>query len=427
MVVDVDVGEVELAVGEDDEDALSVVELAEEASVLFVVDAVDVGVEPHLASAEGGVAVTLQSDAVDGFLGEHVAAGGTSLDEDVGKVAFEEDAHARIGCLDAGVEGDFDDFCLAVGIGGEVHDFAARSALRDVVLFVAGEGGDVEALDKVGTFLAVAIDDVVGGALVVFLEHLHMEHVLADKDFLCHADDFVLAVFVEDDNVVDVGTVADELVLLQAGADEAFVAVDVEFLVGFGNLGGDDGFEVLDFSAARMVGTILVLEELEPADGDLRHACQVFVDVGNLCFDAGDELVVLVFREFGDALHLDFEQTEDVLLAHLADELRIEGGEPFVDVFAELVGGVGILEGFAFVDALFDEDAFQGGEEELFFQLVLAYLQFFAQERLGELYGGAQHVADGEELGFVVFDDAAVGRNVDFAVGEGIEGIDGFV
>ena len=58
---------------------------------------------------------------------------------------------------------------------------------------------------------------------------------------------------------------------------------------------------------------------------------------------------------------------------------------------------------------------------------MLAYLQFFAQERLGELYGGAQHVADGEELGFVVFDDAAVGRNVDFAVGEGIEGVDGFV
>ncbi len=39
----------------------------------------------------------------------------------------------------------------------------------------------------------------------------------------------------------------------------------------------------------------------------------------------------------------------------------------------------------------------------------------------------AQHIADGEELRLVVLDDAAVGRDVDFAVAEGIEGIHGFI
>ena len=41
--------------------------------------------------------------------------------------------------------------------------------------------------------------------------------------------------------------------------------------------------------------------------------------------------------------------------------------------------------------------------------------------------GMAQQIAHGEELRLVVHDDAAVGRDVYLAVGEGIEGIDGLV
>ena len=39
----------------------------------------------------------------------------------------------------------------------------------------------------------------------------------------------------------------------------------------------------------------------------------------------------------------------------------------------------------------------------------------------------AQHVAHGEEARLVILDDAAVGRDINLAVGEGIEGIDGLV
>ena len=39
----------------------------------------------------------------------------------------------------------------------------------------------------------------------------------------------------------------------------------------------------------------------------------------------------------------------------------------------------------------------------------------------------AQHIAHGEELWFVVLDDAAVRRDAYLAVGKGIEGIDGLI
>lgn len=39
----------------------------------------------------------------------------------------------------------------------------------------------------------------------------------------------------------------------------------------------------------------------------------------------------------------------------------------------------------------------------------------------------AQYITHGEEVGLLVVDDTAVGRDAHFTVGEGIEGIDGLV
>ena len=86
MVVHVEVGDVELAVVEYHQDAIVIEELAEQATVLIIVDTVDIWVEPNLSATQGAVSVTLQTDAADSALGEEVALGGTSLDEDVGEV-----------------------------------------------------------------------------------------------------------------------------------------------------------------------------------------------------------------------------------------------------------------------------------------------------------------------------------------------------
>ena len=153
----------------------------------------------------------------------------------------------------------------------------------------------------------------------------------------------------------------------------------------------------------------------------------VIVNLFYLLLDTQDEVVGLVLVEFEDALHLDFHEAEDVVLGHLADKLGIIGGETLIDILA---GGIHIrcvLKGFSLVDALLDEDFLQRGKMELFEQFALAYLQFLPQQVFGVVCGVAQQVADSEELRPFVDDDAAVGRDVDFAVGKGIEGVDGLV
>ena len=286
--------------------------------------------------------------------------------------------------------------------------------------------------------LAVTINTVVDGALVVLLEYLDMKDVLAHEYLVCHLGDLELSILIEDDDVVEVGAVAYELVLLQACSHETFLSVDVELLVGFHHLGYLDGVEVANLGLARMQLAIFALEILKPVDGDIGHVGEVVLYLGKLCLDLHQQLVCLILIIFKDALHLDFEQLEDVftgdltmegifrhaLAIHLGgEELVLEWLQLGVDEGYHLVLGLALLKLALLVDAFLDEDALQGGEEELFLQFALANHQLFAEQSHGTIYTVAEHIADGEELRLVVLDDAAVGRDVDFAITEGIEGI----
>lgn len=88
--------------------------------------------------------------------------------------------------------------------------------MRYVVFPVTNDGSDIETFDIIITFLSVTVDDVIDGTLVVFLEYVDVQDVLSDEQFVGHANNLVFTVFVEDDYIVDVGTVAYIFVFLQS-------------------------------------------------------------------------------------------------------------------------------------------------------------------------------------------------------------------
>ena len=329
--------------------------------MLVVVQAVYVRIVPHLAASKGGVAMTLQPDAVDGELGQQVAFRGTAFDHDFREVFV----HENLLQLRVGVKRHLDDFCLTIGVGGEVHHFRAWGALREIVLLVTGHRGHVETLDEVGALLAVAVHYIIYGTRIILLEDLQMKHVLADKQFLGHAHHLVLAVLVEDDDVVNVGTVAYVFILLQTCTDETVCAVDVQLLVGLGHLGGFDGVEVAYFCQPRMVLAVFVLQELEPRSRHLHKVGQVTVYLLNLCLDTRHQLVGFILVELQDALHLDFQQLQDVFLRNLAYQGGVVGGQSFVNVFADGINGGCLFKLLVFVDAFLDENLLQRAEVQL--------------------------------------------------------------
>ena len=154
---------------------------------------------------------------------------------------------------------------------------------------------------------------------------------------------------------------------------------------------------------------------------------EVVFNLSHLSFDARNELVGLVFVELQDALHFDFHEPQNIIARHFANEFGLKRREFFVDKSNGLIHRVGRFEFLFFIDALLNKDAFQTGEKELLEQFATPNLQFLAQQTHGAVHTVAQHIAHREETRFVVFNHTAVGRNINLAIAESIERIDGFI
>ena len=154
---------------------------------------------------------------------------------------------------------------------------------------------------------------------------------------------------------------------------------------------------------------------------------KVVVDILKFGLDLGHQLVGLVLVKLKNALHLYLHQSEDVVACHLTHKVLGEGCQLLVDKRHSHIHVGGVFEAALLIDALLYEDALQRSEEQLLKQLATTDLQLLAQEAHGAVYVVTQHIAHRQEARFVVLDDAAVGRQVNLTVGEGIEGVNGLV
>ena len=87
---------------------------------------------------------------------------------------------------------------------------------------------------------------------------------------------------------------------------------------------------------------------------------------GNVRFHFGNDFFRFVCVEFQDASHLDLHQSQYIFFCYLTDELRIERCQPVIDVLACGIHIFGLFKLLVFVDTLFNEYLFKGGEMQAF-------------------------------------------------------------
>ncbi len=169
-------------------------------SAAFLVEALDIGIVPDVLAFEGGDALGLELDAGDGVLGDQVAAGTASLDGQRGEIPF----HGRFLEAFLGAELDTDALGFSVVVHREPENLGLVGPGGDVVLLVAGDGGDIEAFGVMGGALAVTVNHVVDGALVSAVEHARIQEVLPEEGLLAHLGDAVFSIPADHDNLAQV-------------------------------------------------------------------------------------------------------------------------------------------------------------------------------------------------------------------------------
>ena len=365
----------------------------------------------------------LERNAVHLVFGHKIATGEFALNAEFGEVDVELQ-HLQAWLR---LERDAKHLSLTVRIGGEPHHLAARLSLRKVVFTVAGHACNGKSLHIHDAAASVLIEHIVDGARVVALKHIQVNHILTHIYLLAHLNHLKLTIFVENDDVVDVGAVAHKFVFLQSGADKAVGTVDVEFFVSLSHLRSHDGVEIANDGAARELVAVFLFQSLKPLDGVFHQVSEFVVDVGNALVESGDVIISLVDVELQDSAHLDFEQAENVVARDVAHKLRLEWVETLVDVIHGSVEVLRLFVATILIDALLDEDFFERGVKQRFESVGTLILQIRFQDLLGAVHAVAQQFAHVEELRLLVLNHTAARRNAGFAVAERVERVDSLV
>ena len=216
-------GGVEFTALHDDQDAVVATKQSQRLSMVLIVDAQDVRIEPHFAVAQGGLACLLERDAVYLVLGDDVASCLFALDGQFCQIDVKlQDLEPELG-----FEGDAEHLGLAIGIGCEPGDFAARFTLCDVVFAITRDTRDSKSFHEGRAASPVLVQDIIDCACITFLEDIQVKDVFSHINLVGDFGDLELTVFIENDDVINVRAVAHEFVLFKARANEAVGAVDV--------------------------------------------------------------------------------------------------------------------------------------------------------------------------------------------------------
>ena len=235
-----------------------------------------------------------------------------------------------------------------------------------------------------------------------------MHYILAHEHLLCHTDNLIFPVLVEDDDVVDVRAVTYKLVFLQASTDKSVCAVDIQFLICLRHLCCLDSVEVAYLCKTRMILTVFILKELEPTGCHLHEICQVTVYILYLRLYSCHQFISFVLIELKDTLHLYLQQFQNIILCYLTYQTGIVRCQSFVNMFAYCIDGRSLFEFLILIDTFLYEDLLERVEMQLLQKFVLANLKFLADKILCSLHVMDKHIRYGKKLWFLICDNATV-------------------
>ena len=369
MIVHIKVRQVVASILQHHKYLIFTIELAKILSLTIIIKSLDITIEPNLATTQWTATMTLQCDLADLNLGKHITSSSSTFDGNLAKIFIEEDLLQ----LWIRLEGNLNDLSFAIRISREIKHPRTCCTLCKVIFPIADYRSNIEALDEADTSLSITIYGIVNGTLIILAENGDMDDFnlllvffatlcLADKEFVCNANNLVGAVSVEDDNIVDIRAVRDKLILLKRSANEAFFPVDIKLLVSLYHFCSRNCVEVTNLCQTGMLLAILLFDEAEPITGHLNHILQFAVNLPYLTLDGSDVLRSLVLVELQDASHLDIHQFQDVVLRHLTNHLRIVWCQALINPFTSGIHRFCTLKFLVLVDTLFNEDLFEVGE-----------------------------------------------------------------
>ena len=188
---------------------------------------------------------------------------------------------------------------------------------NELVLLIAGNTRNIEALDIGEACLSILINHIIHGALIVFLKDRYVYDIFLYILFISYFGNVHRTAFGKYNHIVDITAIAYILIFAQACTHKAFSSVHIEFGIAHYYFGRLNGIEHANFGLPFTSFAICFFQALEMSNRIVDKICEVvfhFLDIG---FNFEDIFISFIRIEAGDTNHWYLGEFRQIVIGNL--------------------------------------------------------------------------------------------------------------
>src|SRR5690606_39266450 len=155
------------------------------------------------------------------------------------------------------------------------------------------------------TVASFAVNGIVNSARITLFPDAYVNNVFADKGLGFHLHYLHGTVATEGNDIINIGTVEKELVLLKRSTNKSFSKIRVEFLIGNSNFGSINRVEYPDLGLSFPFLAVFLLNIEEIINCVRNKMRQIVFTFFNLIFKCGNGFLELIQVEPRDPFNPD--------------------------------------------------------------------------------------------------------------------------
>ncbi len=268
---------------------------------------------------------------------------------------------------------------------------------------------------------SIAIDDIIDCTLIALLKYSHMEDIAPDGELLRHLRHEVGTILTEDNDIIDIGAVADILIPLERRPDKTIETIYIELLIRLDNPRRLDILEALNLRPTLPTCTIHPLNPAVIVNSKGYDIGDVISDCSHLLLHSLNIVLRLIGGELNDTLHLYLKELANIIIRHTPLENRQKWFQALPDMGNYTLDRFPLLILFILIDTLLDKYPLKGRKVPLLHKLPELYLQLPLQKLHRIISRTAQNIGDSYKTGLSIVYDTGVGTYREFTIGKGVE------
>ena len=150
--------------------------------------------------------------------------------------------------------------CFSIWVCCKIDYFWALFRFCKEIIFISCNTTYIKPFHHWISWFSISVNHIVNSSWILLFKNWSMNNLLTNKNFRINFNNFHRTIFFENNNIIDIRTIAYKLILTHWGSYKPFFSIDVQFFISYNNFCCIDTFKYFNFCFSSFIRTIFLFK-----------------------------------------------------------------------------------------------------------------------------------------------------------------------